>query len=650
MKLLLLFAACTWLNEDDLAARLDRDGDGHQGIPVGDDCDDDDADAHPGAEERCGGGDEDCDGTVDETPVDAAAYYRDSDGDGFGLLTDAVFTCSAPTGYVANSDDCDDGDADINPDGVEVCDDVDNDCDGDADGDATDAGTWYPDLDGDTYGDDDGAVLACDAPEDHVSSGGDCDDSSAAVAPNLVEICNDGLDNDCSGDAPECVLGGVYDVDALGVTVTGQGGDFGEALVGGDFNGDGDGDIVIGAPTKSNLNKGNLYIFYGPLTASVDGTAADDRIIGVQSPGYVGLSLANVGDIDGDGADDLLVGARSVSNHLAFPGGAYLLHGAELPSADLNDPPAVIYGAANNDRAGVAVAGPGDYTGDGVPDLLITATRNDDAAEDAGAVCLVDGTVNGDSSLQQAEGCLRGEEAGDELGARLVVLGDVDGDGRDDFAVSSLTHSAKGAVWMVPDMRTNFNNIRNNAKLVGERDDDAAGTALGAPGDVDGDGLADLLVGAPGSDRATSDAGAAYLVLGSTWADSGLTEALADMSQVIFVGESAQDFAGTAVGATDLDGQGAPDLVISSPTNSTSSATAGGRVYVFMDSAALVGEVDLSEADLKIDGTEDAAQIGLSLTGVSDVNGDPYGDLLIGAPYQGGTSAGAVHLVFGAGQ
>jgi hypothetical protein len=96
-------------------------------------------------------------------------------------------------------DDCDDTDAEVNPDAREVCNGVDDDCSGVVDDEAIDAPTWYPDADGDGYGDDTAGQVACDHPEGLIQEGGDCDDADAAISPDAFETC-DGVDEDCDGE------------------------------------------------------------------------------------------------------------------------------------------------------------------------------------------------------------------------------------------------------------------------------------------------------------------------------------------------------------------------------------------------------------------------------------------------------------------
>ncbi|MFT5679401.1 MAG: hypothetical protein ACI8RZ_000305 [Myxococcota bacterium] len=186
---------------------IDDDGDGFA-LEV--DCDDTDAAINPDASEVCDGIDNDCDGSIDDDDdsldiTTASEWLTDADADGYGSLKATVQACTQPSGTVTEAGDCDDTDAAISPDAVEVCDSIDNDCDGlidDAD-DSIDASTQtahFPDADGDGYGDSaDGGMLFCDSsPEIGVliPDNTDCDDTSTAINPAAPESC-DGIDNDC---------------------------------------------------------------------------------------------------------------------------------------------------------------------------------------------------------------------------------------------------------------------------------------------------------------------------------------------------------------------------------------------------------------------------------------------------------------------
>ena len=112
-------------------------------------------------------------------------------------------SCDSPAGFSANGDDCDDTNAATSPAAYEICDGIDNNCDGNTDDSgALNAITWYADTDADGYGDGASSVTACEAPSNHVTNDGDCDDTNAAANPGADEVC-DGADNDCDGTADE---------------------------------------------------------------------------------------------------------------------------------------------------------------------------------------------------------------------------------------------------------------------------------------------------------------------------------------------------------------------------------------------------------------------------------------------------------------
>jgi hypothetical protein len=177
------------------------------------DCRDLDPTAYPGAPEQCNGVDDDCDGTVDDG-VATLDYWVDGDGDGFGASgTTPIASCSAITGRVTNSLDCNDTTSAVRPTAAETCNDVDDDCDTQVD-EGLAVLSYYPDGDGDGYGQQGAtAQLSCRAVAGKVTNATDCNDANAAVKPLAPELCNT-VDDDCDGATDEGLPTQSYWVDA----------------------------------------------------------------------------------------------------------------------------------------------------------------------------------------------------------------------------------------------------------------------------------------------------------------------------------------------------------------------------------------------------------------------------------------------------
>ena len=248
-------------------------------VAVAGDCDDTDPTIFPGATEVCDGVDNNCDGEVDEGVTET--FHADTDGDGFGNPDAPLEACEQPSGFVADSSDCDDSTAAANPGAAEVCDELDNDCDGDVDEpDAVDAATWYGDGDGDGYGDPDVTAQGCSAPSATVDNADDCDDRAVDINPAAVEVC-DGVDNDCDGQTD--------DADASLDTTTGS-------TFYTDSDSDGYGDA--GAPTQACVQ---------PSGTVADATDCDDGD-GSVNPGATEVCNGTDDDCDTD-VDEGVLGA-----------------------------------------------------------------------------------------------------------------------------------------------------------------------------------------------------------------------------------------------------------------------------------------------------------------------------------------------------
>ncbi len=194
---MILFLACSGNiepaqpidTEEPIGDSDDQDGDGFKASE--DDCDDTNPDVNPGRSESCDGLDNDCNGEIDDDPVDAVTFYVDDDDDGWGDVNQTERACESPgSGYSEQSGDCDDERSDVNPDAQEVCDDsfTDEDCDGtiDDNDDSVDPGgfvTLYEDSDGDGYGNAASSMEACHELSGWVLDDTDCDDTSELLTP-----------------------------------------------------------------------------------------------------------------------------------------------------------------------------------------------------------------------------------------------------------------------------------------------------------------------------------------------------------------------------------------------------------------------------------------------------------------------------------
>jgi PKD repeat protein len=152
--------------------------------------------------------------------LQAATYFQDNDGDGFGNAGVAITACAVPDGYVTQSGDCNDNLMNVNPTAIEACNTIDDDCDGNID-----EGlllTFYPDQDGDGFGAISGAIQSCSAPSGYIAIAGDCNDANAAVFPGATELCN-GINDDCDASTDEgCPLLVPNDNPSGAITITAQ--------------------------------------------------------------------------------------------------------------------------------------------------------------------------------------------------------------------------------------------------------------------------------------------------------------------------------------------------------------------------------------------------------------------------------------------
>jgi hypothetical protein len=582
-------------------------------------------------------GDADTDADAD-TDTDSDA---DTDGDtdtGADSDTDGDVPDADGDGHTEDAGDCDDADPLVFPGADEICDGADNDCDSlvdDDDPDFTGAITSYTDADGDGFGDPATETTACSATG--VTDGTDCDDTRADVHPGHAEVCGDGAVNDCDGTYGDAV-DACDPIDLASSEAEYQGVNF-EDQVGrvvrnvGDVDGDGQIDILIGAPhydlATGRGAPGRAYFVYGGDTGAVDLATADAELVGQKNYDSAGNSVAPAGDIDGDGTRDLLVAAYAhEEGTLVDSGAVYLLNSGVSGTMDLGTADAILHGSDRNGGAGFGLDGDGDVNGDGSPDFVVGAYG---ASSGAGVVYVYMSAPSGTSNLSStADVVLTGPSAYGYAGAAVSIAGDATGDGIDDLLVGAYADSSvgtySGAIYLVAGAEDLASDSLSSATAIlqGEAAYDYAGYALDFAGDFDDDGYDDLVIGAHSEHTVGVFAGAAYVVSGTA---SGTVSLNTAMLKVL--GEAAYDTAGTSVSAAgDVNGDGTADVMVGAPQTNVG-ATYTGTVYVVL--GGTTGTMSLGVAGARIDGQNKAEYVGSAVDQAGDVDGDGLDDLLVGA-------------------
>lgn len=417
-----------------------------------------------------------------------------------------------------------------------------------------------------------------------------------------------------------------------------------------DMNGDGRGDLVFGSALSdaNGIDSGRVVVELAPLGGTTTLGAAGQLIInGGHAGDLAGAAVAGLADVNGDGRGDVLIGAPGVDvGALTNAGAAFVVYGSGPGTVNLADVyngvgGYAIKGEAVGDNAGANVIAIKDMNGDGVADYLVGATGNDQNGTNAGAVYVVWGGASSGvnlSSVAAGTGGFKilGAKSNDAVGSVIGTVKDMNGDGIDEILIGSPDSGSgkikPGVVYVVFGKvgggTVNLASLGTQGFAINGILGDRVGQAVTGIGDVNGDGLGDMLVAAPTADHA-------YVVFGKAGnAAIDLNNVKNGIGGFEIVAEQAGDLKSLSVtGGTDLNHDGIADIVIGAQ-NASDGGNHTGAVYVIWGGATstvYLANIAASQGGAKIVGTADS-NTGASVAITGDLNGDCTADLLIGAP------------------
>jgi hypothetical protein len=390
----------------------------------------------------------------------------------------------------------------------------------------------------------------------------------------------------------------------------------------GDVNGDGFGDVLAGASgwESGEADEGLAQLWYGAPAGLA--TLRHLDVESNQASSSFGWSVASAGDVDADGYDEFLVGSHQWDNGSVDEGRAWLYKGSATGVSS------VPWWTAEPDQAlsafGFAVAGAGDLNGDGYADVAVGAPWFDGGpGAYSGLAQAFLGSLTGLAST--ADWSVAGAQSAAGFGVSVAAAGDVDGDGYGDLVVGEYFYdngeNDEGRALLFAGSESG---LATTAAwdFEGEQLDGRLGTSVGGGGDANGDGYADVIVGSHVYDASTPNDGRAWGFLGSP---SGLSPT---STWVVDGGQSNANFAFSLAFCGDLNGDGFGDVAVGAPLH-TASVNAEGRVRVYLGTASGLA----TAPGTTLDSGQFQAHFGESVAAAGDVDGDGYGDLVVGAPF-----------------
>ncbi len=409
----------------------------------------------------------------------------------------------------------------------------------------------------------------------------------------------------------------------------------------GDVNGDGYADVIVGAPNydSGQADEGAAFVYLGGAEGVRSGNpaSAHTTLQSDQVSAQLGFTVAGAGDVNGDGYSDVIVGSAGYDSGEMNEGAAFVFHGG--PSGIANGNPMTANATLQSNQAdadfGFSVAGAGDVNGDGYADVIVGSRFYDAGQTDEGAAFVFHGGASGITSgnPSTANATIQMEQAG-ATDISVAGAGDVNGDGFADVIVGAYEHdigqSNEGAAYIFHGSAsgiTSGNPSTANTTLQSNQDSAFLGLSVAGAGDVNGDGYADVIVGAFGYDAGQTNEGAAFVFHGGP---AGISNGTPMTANAIL--QSDQDFAqlGNSVAAAgDVNGDGFADVIVASQTY-TDGQVEEGAAFVFHGSASGVASGNVASANATLQSNQVSAQLGRTVAGAGDVNGDGYADVVVG--------------------